>query len=308
MNILLLGGTKFIGPRLVRTLDQYGHRAETFTRGREPLPDGHEHHIGDRNNGFSGLPNKTWDCVIDTSCYRPGQMHISVKFFAQRTRQYIFVSTVNVYKTLKVVDTLETALTQRRLAFERFRPINQTTYGALRAECERILKSAEDLDYLIVRPGYLTGPGDPSNRLGKIVHIIATNKEAELRGTPHDMWQLLDVRDLCQWIANAVDNKHFGTFNLVGPQSPIKIGHLIETLRPRFNPSFKPNWKPILDRRLENADTLDLMEWAALPSNLKHLYRISNKAAIATGLKCRPLVETAESSYSHFIDQTRKGS
>src|SRR6185436_16318186 len=73
LDILILGGTGFIGPHLVRHALSKGHRVTTFTRGRRDgdLPAGVTRLVGDRNGQLGALEGKKWDAVIDDSATNP---------------------------------------------------------------------------------------------------------------------------------------------------------------------------------------------------------------------------------------------
>ena len=73
LRILVLGGTGFIGPHLVRYAAARGHTVSIFTRGRHDaeLPPNVERLLGDRNGQLEALKGRTWDVVIDNPATLP---------------------------------------------------------------------------------------------------------------------------------------------------------------------------------------------------------------------------------------------
>lgn len=105
-NILVIGGTRFIGKLLVQRLLRAGHGVTIATRGYAPDP------FGDRiarvrvdrrseaamRAAFAG--KGPWDVVFDQMCYSPLDAAISVRTFAGRTQRYVMTSTIDVYRAL----------------------------------------------------------------------------------------------------------------------------------------------------------------------------------------------------------------
>ena len=99
LDILILGGTGFIGPHMVREALRRGHSVTLFNRGRTNntlFPD-LETIKGDRNNGLQGLEGRQWDVVIDNSGYVPRHVRDSARLLAPNVSHYLFISTVSVY-------------------------------------------------------------------------------------------------------------------------------------------------------------------------------------------------------------------
>ena len=99
MNILILGGTGYIGPHLVRLAVSRGHKVTTFTRGRRKpeLPPEVNQLLGDRNGQLQALEGKTWDAVIDDSATNPEWVRLSTELLKGKVLQYLFTSSTGVY-------------------------------------------------------------------------------------------------------------------------------------------------------------------------------------------------------------------
>jgi nucleoside-diphosphate-sugar epimerase len=99
MEVLIIGGTGFLGCHLVEAALGDGHRPTLFNRGiREPglFPEV-EKIEGDRVGDLSPLLGRRWDAVIDTCGYVPSVVRASAGLLADAVAHYIFVSSISVY-------------------------------------------------------------------------------------------------------------------------------------------------------------------------------------------------------------------
>ena len=137
LNILILGGTGFIGPHMVREALRRGHRITLFNRGRtnnKLFPD-LETIKGDRDGGLDGLAGRRWDVVVDNSGYVPRHVADSARLLADKSRRYIYISTVSVYADFSIHNTEDSPLAT--IADESTEEVTGETYGALKALCVR---------------------------------------------------------------------------------------------------------------------------------------------------------------------------
>jgi len=165
LNVLILGGTGFLGPHMVRETLRRGHKVTLFNRGRsnsDLFPD-LETIKGDRDNGLDGLKGRRWDAVIDNSGYVPRHVQDSARLLAANTDRYVYTSTVSVYADFDI-HNLETS-PLATIADESIEEITGETYGPLKALCEKRAASEIAADKLtIIRPTYVCGPGDHTDR------------------------------------------------------------------------------------------------------------------------------------------------
>ena len=137
LEFLVLGGTKFIGPHMVRDALRRGHSVTLFNRGRTNprlFPD-LETIKGDRDGGLTGLAGRSWDVVVDNSGYVPRHVQDSARLLADRIGRYIYVSSASVYADFNDHNTEDSALA--RIADESVEKVTGATYGALKALCEK---------------------------------------------------------------------------------------------------------------------------------------------------------------------------
>ena len=112
MNILVLGGNRFIGLAFVAAALERGHSVTTFNRGNLPAPAGVEARIGDRD-AFALPPGRMWDAVVDTSGWTPRAVRASATLLRDRVERYAFVSSISVYPFPMQRGTDEDALVAR---------------------------------------------------------------------------------------------------------------------------------------------------------------------------------------------------
>src|SRR5437899_723015 len=108
MDILVIGGTVFLGRHFAEAAIARGHRVTLFHRGSKGpgIIPGAEEIFGDRDGGLASLLDRKWDAVVDTCGYVPRIVRQSAEHLAFRVGRYLFVSTISVYK-LEGQETLD---------------------------------------------------------------------------------------------------------------------------------------------------------------------------------------------------------
>lgn len=229
LDILILGGTGFIGPHMVREALRRGHNVTLFNRGKTNnalFPDV-ETIKGDRDNGLDGLKGRKWDAVVDNSGYVPRHVQDSARLLAPRTDHYLFISSVSVYEDFSV--DLDENSPLASIDDETVEEITGETYGALKVLCERKAAAEYAADkFTVIRPTYIAGPGDHTDRFS--YWPLRTRKGGEMLwpGKPSDLIQIVDVRDLANFTINCLDQKISGIYNAVNSAGPYTIGDLLE--------------------------------------------------------------------------------
>jgi 2'-hydroxyisoflavone reductase len=300
MRLLIIGGSVFLGRALVAEARTRGHEITLFNRGvsvaaSEP---GVSLIKGDRNGDLSALRGRTWDAVIDTCGYFPGQVSRLLAALAGRVGHYTFVSTVSAYADLSRPGASELdALGE--LADEGTETVTGKTYGPLKALCEAGALQAMPQASLIVRPGIIAGPDDPSDRFSYWVGRMATGAEVLAAGRPGAAIQLIDVRDLAAWMIAMAEMKQTGIFNAVGPAGPLTMQELFTDCAATLNPAARLVW---VDDAFLVAQ--GMTEWMKLPFYIPDaemrfagMFGINGAKARMAGLKLRPLRETAADTW-----------
>ena len=228
LKLLILGGTGFIGPHMVREALRRGHSVTLFNRGRTNatlFPD-LETIKGDRDGGLSSLQGREWDAVIDNSGYVPRHVADSAHLLAPNVGRYVFISSVSVYADFDVVNNEESPLAT--IADETVEEVTGETYGALKALCEQAAASEIGDDKLtVLRPTYICGPGDHTDRF--VYWPLRARRAGRMLwpGTPQDIIQVIDVRDLAHFTIDGIERQVHGVYNLVNPRGASTMGTLL---------------------------------------------------------------------------------
>jgi 2'-hydroxyisoflavone reductase len=299
LNVLILGGTGFIGPEQVDALRARGHTVTLFNRGRrnpELFPDV-EKLRGDRDpnkdQGLTALQGRKWDVVFDNSGYYPRMVKASAELLAPNCGQYVFVSSISVYADNSTENADETAAvgTMPDPTLESMGP-NFEYYGPLKALCEQAVEAAFPGRATIVRPGYIVGPNDPTDRFTYWPVRVAKGGEMLAPGAPSDPVQVIDARDLGEWMTRIAENGTTGVFNACGPKERTSMEAMLEACKKGSGADTTFTWVPTEFLQAQGgADGLPI--WIPYSGDTKGFHTWSNARAVAAGLTFRPLEETA---------------
>ena len=222
MNVLVLGGTQFVGRHIAETLLAAGHAVSVFTRGLTPdeLPAEAERLRGDRDLGAAGLhvlTDRSWDVCVDVSGYTARQVRASAETLRSSVKRYVFISAVSVYGDPDQRPVQETHPLLAP-AGEDVTEVNGETYGPLKVTCENIVREIFPDRFTVLRPQVVIGPHDPSGRYAYWLQRAMQGSEMLAPGDGSDHLQLIDVRDLARFVTTVIENNIGGTFNLAGPR------------------------------------------------------------------------------------------
>src|SRR5215831_18935756 len=290
MRILILGGTRFLGRAITDAALGRGDTVTLFNRGMSNpgLYPGVQTVSGDRTLDLSPLDGREWDAVIDVAGYDPRVVRLSAESFAKRTGRYVFVSTVSVYASQ---DTTEAQLEDAPVG--RLRPGAtgiEETYGPNKALCEQVVMDTYGDRALIGRPGLITGPHDPTDRVPYWPRRIARGGRVLAPGDPADLTQFIDVRDLAAWLADACHAGRDGVFNLTGTPRP--FGKLLDLCKSATYSDAELIW--IDSERLVAAGVdpgMGIPLWIGEPG-YDAFNNVDTSRAVAAGLTCRPVIDT----------------
>jgi 2'-hydroxyisoflavone reductase len=289
MRILVIGGTSFVGRHAVAHALASGHEVTLFNRGRtnpELFPEA-EHLRGDRDGGLGPLAGRSWDAVLDTCGYLPRVVGDSARMLADAVQRYLFVSSISVHP-----DDVEPGATEDAPVFDPPAPdvedITDETYGPLKVACEQVVASALPDRALIVRPGLVVGPDDPTDRFTYWVRRVAAGGEVLAPAPPQDPVQFVDVRDLAAFLLRHLEARTAGVFNAIAP--PVALGDLLEACRSVSGSDASIVWAPGAFLRGRGVEP-----WSDLPLWLPDdpgANRFNPGRAIAAGLSPRPTADT----------------
>jgi 2'-hydroxyisoflavone reductase len=290
LDILILGGTGFIGPHLVRHAVARGHRVSIFTRGRHDaeLPQSVIRLQGDRNGQLDSLKGKRWDAVIDDSATNPAWVAMSTELLKDAARAYLFTSSTGVYYPY-----LTRGLTERDPIHYEMRDPNDPSekFGVAKAQCERQTMTAFGDRGIVVRPTYIVGPGDTTDRFPYWPVRLARGGDVLAPGRADDPMQIIDVRDLAEFMVHLLETDQRGIYNVAGPREPLTARRFYDeaarALDVRVNYVFVDDYAFLEAHKIDEA-----IPWALLKGNDYGMMSIGNAKAVAAGLTFRPLATT----------------
>lgn len=292
MQILILGGTRFLGRHLVEAALKKGHEVTLFNRGQSnpDLFPQVERLLGDRDGDLSALEGRRWDAVIDTCGYLPRLVRASAQLLANQVEQYTFISTISVY-----ADPSQHGIDEEspvgRLEDECVEEINGATYGPLKALCEQAVETAMPGRVLTVRCGLIVGPHDQSDRFTYWPVRVAQGGEVLAPSHPDKRIELIDVRDLSEWIIRMVEARTTGIYNASGARERLTMGHLLTKCQAISAPNAQLTW--VSEEFLLANDVVpfsDMPLWELAGED--GLATINTSKALNAGLTFRPLAET----------------
>ncbi len=305
-NLLIIGGTRFLGYFITQTALERGHHVTLFNRGQS-APDAFpqaEQIRGDRDADIEVLAGREWDSVIDTSGYFPSIVRKSAQLLAGSVPHYVFVSSISAYAD-PLPDRSDEDAPLQTLEDPTVEEIRGDTYGGLKALCEQVVREAYPNGALVVRPTLIVGPRDPTDRFRYWVRRIAQGGEVLAPATPDRPVQLIDVRDLAEWIVSVAEAHTIGVFNGAGPATPLTMGSFLDAAREALDSDARFTWvdEPFLLQR-EVAPWSELPVW--VPGELTPMHRVRNDRALAAGLRTRPLQDTVRATQEWMRDNPDK--
>jgi len=295
MRLLVLGGTLFLGRHVVEAAQAGGHELTLFNRGRSaPTPiAGVEQIHGDRERDLALLAGRHWDAAIDTSGYLPRVVGASAQALGETVERYVFVSSISTYGAF-----VDTGLDESAPTAPDPPPGTEDVlahYAELKAACERRIEALLPGRVLVIRPGLIVGPHDPTERFTYWVRRLAACGRVLAPRAPDQPVQLIDVRDLAGWIVRMVEAAATGVYNATGPATPLTFGPMLERIAAATGSQAEVIW--IEEDRLAKAG---VEPWDELPlwldldrqPNFRGFFAVDIGRALSAGLSFRPLEET----------------
>lgn len=290
MNLLILGGTRFLGRHLVEAALARGDRLTLFNRGRSApglFADVEQLH-GDRDGGLAALGGRRWDAVIDTCGYLPRVVRQSAQALRDGVGRYLFVSSISVYADESTPGQDEGAA--RAVLPSADCEDIPNHYGALKAACEDEVFAVYGERAVVVRPGLIVGPFDPSGRFTYWVQRVGRGGAVLAPPAPAYPVQWIDARDLAAWMLGLVEGGA-GSYNGCGPARPMRFDTFLEQCRRVLGSDAQFVWPAASFLADEGvAPWTNLPLWAG--EGGQGLNQTSNTRALAAGLKLRPLADT----------------
>lgn len=304
MNLLILGGTKFLGRHLVDAARARGHSVTLFNRGsRSGLFAGVEELRGDRSAGQEGLGvlgGRRWDAVIDTCGYVPRLVRCSAELLRGAVGRYVFVSSISVYE--EFADAPDESSPTARLSDPSSEDIPRD-YGALKAACEHVVSEVYGDRALNIRPGLIVGPFDPTGRFTYWPMRLALGGEVLAPDDPAGDVQFIDARDLAGWMVQLVERDVGGVFNATGPAEPLRFDRFLQRSADALDARCRFTWVDAAFLKEHH-----VQPWMELPlwvDDTPGLNRTSIAFALSDGLTLRPLEATVRDTFAWAQEMVR---
>ncbi|MEU5397445.1 NAD-dependent epimerase/dehydratase family protein [Streptomyces tibetensis] len=191
LDVLVIGGNRYVGKRLIARLLAEGHRVTVLNRGSCPPPAGVEHLRADRDDERSltdALGSRVFDVVVDQVCYTPRQATIARRVFTGRTRRYVMTSTVEVYEYEDSPALVrEESVDPSAVAVDPDLPWDdpafvEAHYGEGKRQAEAVLMAGPGFESTVVRVAHVLGGDDDFT--GRLAHYAERMRTGEPIAVP----------------------------------------------------------------------------------------------------------------------------
>jgi len=305
MKLLIIGGSVFVGRHLLQDALARGDQVTVFNRGKSATvwPAGVEVRHGDRKADLSALADGRWDAVIDCCGYLPRDVARLAEFLHGRVGRYVFISSISVYADFKQPNDESGAL--GRIEDSDTDTVDGRTYGPLKALCEAAVTARFGAaDSLLIRPGLIVGPHDPTQRFTYWPARVARAADGEavlVPGTPDTPLQCIDVRDLAAFVLHAVDSACSGPMNATSPPRALSMGRLLDACAAAAGTRPRWHWTSA-----EEVEACGLKPWSDLPvwvppdGDDAGVHLTVTHRAEAAGLRCRDVADTVAATLAWY--------
>jgi 2'-hydroxyisoflavone reductase len=308
LRILILGGTGFIGPHMVRYALRRGHTLTLFNRGRTNthlFPDV-EKLVGDRSNDIESLRGYTWDAVIDNSSSDPRWTRDSAQLLRDAAGLYAFTSTRSVFSDFSAIGMNEAGPVYD-VELPQTDDADGLGYGQRKVLCEKETERAFPGRALIVRPPLIVGPGDRTDRFTYWPARIHRGGEVLAPGDGSDPVGFIDVRDLAEFYIRLVELNTTGVFNAFGPGAPLSFAEMVYGIRAVTSTPVSFTWVEtdfLLERQVRPYSHMPV--WMPARGDRLGFNRFDLSKALTAGLTYRPLAVTARDTLEYQLGRPQE--
>jgi 2'-hydroxyisoflavone reductase len=315
MNILLLGGYRFLGRAIIAAAQARGHVVSAFNRGNFATMPGVEQLTGDRET--PAFPaDRRWDVAIDTSGYIPRHARRTAEALRDRVERYVYVSSLSVYPDPIPPGIVETApLAEIPEGRDPDDAADVETYGARKAACEGVIESLLPGRVMTVRAGFIVGPHDNSDRFNSWIEraarptpayfVIPSSSRDSYSASTTQPLQLIDARDLAAWMIAMSEHRATGTYNATGPERPLHLADVAQTCI-----DVTGGGATVLAVPSDELKAAGVLPWEHIPFWLDPdgygLMEANIDRALVSGLRFRPLAETVRDTYAWLQSSDHK--
>jgi len=294
VRILIIGGTRFVGRHLVEAALARSHEVTLFNRGKSnpDLFPQVETIIGDRAKDMDKLKGRVWDAVIDVVGYLPRLVRLSAESLEATIGRYVFISTISVYENFRKIG-IDESDPVAKVQDETVEEVTGETYGPLKALCEQTVQDVYGERALVVRPGLVVGPHDPTDRFTYWPVRVGRGGEVLAPQKPEARIQIIDARDLAEFVLKSIEENASGIYNATGPDYELTIGRLLEVSKQVSGSDAEFRWaSPEFLNQNKIEAWSDMPAWVPDDEEGLGFARLDISKAINAGLKFRKLEET----------------
>lgn len=303
MRLLIIGGTRFLGRHLMQAALARGDQVTLFNRGQSwsgALPAGVALRQGDRRVSLEALAEGQWDAVIDCCAYLPGEVQAMARALQGRVQRYALVSSISAYADASVPTAEDAPLAVLPPGADAG-TVTGDTYGPLKAACEQALQADWGTALsLILRPGLIVGPHDPTGRFtwwpARLARAAAQGPGSAVLapGPAEAPVQCIDVRDLAAFILHALDGGCSGAYNLTSAPGAATMASLLQACADAAGAVPEWHWVPGDWLQAQGVQPwMDLPLWLPQVGEHAAFMQVPVARALAAGLALRPLAGTA---------------
>ncbi len=269
-----------------------GHEVTCAARGESGVvPEGARHVVLDRESPDWSALEGEWDAVVDVA-RTPSWVAAALDALVDRAPHWTFVSTISVYADQTTPGGSQDTLPLLPAAGDDVDPDSPEAYGSNKVACEQDVQRRA-ATWLVVRPGLIVGPGDPSGRFTYWAERLAEGGDVLAPESPDRGTQAIDVRDLAAWIITGVEQRLTGVYDATGPV--VRLGDLVDQVVTAVGQKASLVWASadfLLERGVNHwSGPRSLPLW--LPEDCRGMTSHDVSAAVAAGLTTRPIAETA---------------
>ncbi|KAJ6543905.1 NAD-dependent epimerase/dehydratase [Mycena capillaripes] len=297
MNVLVLGGTDFVGRIIALEALARGHSVTTFNRGTKPPPAGATNIIGDRlaPDGYAGLSGLAFDAVVDTWMGDPSVVAAAIAALrAAGISHFTYISSASVYDPARATPPL----TEDAPVIDLGNYPPELQYGADKRGGE-LAALAAGVPALIVRAGVIVGPYENTGRLLWWLARMARGGRTLAPGPRAAGLQFVDARDIAGFVLGAAERREGGVFNVVSEPGYATMEEFLEEANGATGGSAELVWaEPDVLLRAEIGPWVEMPCWLPPGKDRDFLYNINVEKALAAGLRPRPTKETVRDTWA----------
>ncbi len=301
MNILIIGGKRFVGYHIANACIKNGHTVTFFNRGRtnKELFSEYENIIGDRNNDIELLKGLTFDYVIDTCAYFPKQVEDTLHALNNNFKRYLLISTLSVINedTFNHDETVQTKTPDYDS-----KEITAATYGPLKSACEEVLLKHAKEKALIIRPGYIVGDKDYTDRFTYYAIMMHFNKEVIMPITNDLRYSFIDGEDLGKFCINVLEKNLSGIYHTVGPKE-LYFKDFIEIVKNTVNKDCNIHYKNETFLKEHNVMIHQAFPTCNLNKEGNNVFSANIEKALNAGLTLKPIEQSIKEALAYFLEE-----